>query len=381
MKVLACAIGFGLGPSGKLSTIVNYNEQFEWYACGDKLDLSIYKKNPFIDCCWSKNEKDLENFVKKYLIKCAVNVLDQELAITLKKIGIEVIYVDSLPFMWTNSDIIPYDADYYCAQKYPNYFIRPVLEPVKNLIWVEPIIFEIAENKENTGIVINFGGLHSPFGEGREYFEVIMKALFPIISAQNIHITGGNNVVKLVKKLFPSLHCQTYSHEEFLKLVAGAELFITSPGLTTIYETCGMNIKTVVMPPQNLSQFYNVSIAEKVCKNVKVLSWKHDSLNFDSLKCFSDKSEEETVRYIYEQIRILSKDKKYIKNFRSYVLDMLKEDFSENATKCFEGNGVIEISKILCKISERKKRFKCLIFLKYSLVPNHIFSSRIYRFE
>ena len=25
MKILACAVGFGLGPSGKLCSIVNYN--------------------------------------------------------------------------------------------------------------------------------------------------------------------------------------------------------------------------------------------------------------------------------------------------------------------------------------------------------------------
>ena len=57
MKVLACAVGFGLGPNGKLCSIVNYNKKYEWYACGDKLDLSIYKENPFIDTCWSKDEK------------------------------------------------------------------------------------------------------------------------------------------------------------------------------------------------------------------------------------------------------------------------------------------------------------------------------------
>ncbi len=29
MKILACAVGFGLGPSGKLCSIVNYNSQYE----------------------------------------------------------------------------------------------------------------------------------------------------------------------------------------------------------------------------------------------------------------------------------------------------------------------------------------------------------------
>ena len=263
MKVLACAVGFGLGPSGKLCSIINYNNQYEWYACGDELDLSIYKKSPFVDSCWSKDKKTLENFIKKYDIRYAIDVLDQELAIFLKSIGLKVIYVDSLPFMWTKSDLIPYTVDYYCAQKYPGYSMNEVLKPIKNFLWINPITLGEVSKQTNGGIVINFGGLHSPFGEGQEYFEIIMKALLSNLPNKNIHIAGGKNVVKLTEKLFPELSCATYTHEDFLKLVSSAELFITSPGLTTIYETCGMNIKTIIIPPQNLSQFYNSFIAKK----------------------------------------------------------------------------------------------------------------------
>ena len=352
MKILACAVGFGLGPSGKLCSIVNYNKQYEWYACGDELDLSIYKKNPFIDICWSKDEKTIENFVKKHNIKCAIDVLDQDLAIFLKKIGLTVIYIDSLPFMWTNADIIPYDVDYYCAQKYPNYSMNYVLKPTKNFIWINPITLDNIHKQKNNGIVINFGGLHSPFGEGEEYFKVIMRALLTTIPNQNIHISGGKNVVKLSRKLYPNIHCKTYIHEEFLKIVSGSELFITSPGLTTIYETCGMNIKTIIMPPQNLSQFYNISIAEKICKNVKILNWNYDKLSLRQLNYFKDKPEEETVKYIYEQIRKLSDDDKYIEKFKQYVANKLNDKFKINKTEEFGTNGVIEISEILKKIKE-----------------------------
>ena len=308
MNVLACAVGFGLGPSGKLCSIVSNNEQYNWYACGDKLDLSIYRVNPFIDTCWSKNEKELEEFIKKYNIKCAVNILDPDLALVLKEIGIKVIYVDSLPFMWTKADLIPYDVDYYCAQKYPNYSMNLVLKPIKNFVWVNPITIKRIGGQSKSDIVINFGGLHSPYGEGREYFETIMTAILPNIPNNDITITGGKNVVKLTKELFPEISADTYSHEKFLELVSGSKLFITSPGLTTIYETCGMDIETIILPPQNLSQFYNTLIAEKVCKNVRILQWNYEHLSSEYLKRFEDMQEEETVKYIYEQICILSKD-------------------------------------------------------------------------
>lgn len=354
MKVLACAVGFGLGPNGKLCSIVNYNKKYEWYACGDKLDLSIYKENPFIDTCWSKDEKMIENFIKKYNIEYAIDVLDPEMAIFLKRIGIKVIYVDSLPFMWTSADIIPYNVDYYCAQKFPNYSINSVLKPIKNLIWVNPITLNNVQKQRNSKIVVNFGGLHSPFGEGKEYFEVIMKTILPNIENKDIIITGGENVVNLTKKLFPNISCCTYAHEDFLEIVSGAELFITSPGLTTIYETCGMDIKTIVMPPQNLSQFYNISIAEKICKNVKTINWNCNELTLEHLKSFKNIPEEETVKYIYEQISNLSKNEKYMKEFNQYVSKKLKSDFRKNKIETYNENGVIEISKILYEIMEER---------------------------
>lgn len=352
MSVLACAVGFGLGPSGKLCSIVNNNAQFEWYACGDKLDLSIYKKNPYKDTCWSKDEKILESFIKKYDIKCVVDVLDPDLAIFFKKIGVKVIYVDSLPFMWTKADVIPYDVDYYCAQKYPNFSINPVLEQIKNFIWVDPITIGEIPKQNKGGIVINFGGLHSPFGEGKEYFEIIMNAILPFLQDNEICITGGENVVNLANELFPKISCRTYSHENFLELVSGSKIFITSPGLTTIYETCNMDINTIILPPQNLSQFYNSSIAEKICKNVKILNWNHNSLSFEYLQNFNDKPEEETVKYIYEQIRNFSVDGNYLNDFKQYVENTLKEKFKKNETEYFKGSGVTKISEILCKIME-----------------------------
>lgn len=352
MKILACAVGFGLGPNGKLCSIINYNKEYEWYACGDKLDLSIYKENPFIDVCWTKNEKNLEEFIKKYNIKYAVDVLDPDLAIFLKKVGVKVIYVDSLPFMWTKADLIPYNVDYYCAQKYPEYKMNPVLKQVKNFVWINPITRGKIKEQNKNGIVINFGGLHSPFGEGEEYFEIVMKTLLPMLSKKDIIITGGSNVIKLAKKLFPEITSVTYSHEEFLTKVSNAELFITSPGLTTIYETCGMDIKTIIIPPQNLSQFYNIEIAERICKNVKVLRWNDSNLSMKQIKTFKDKTEEETVKYIYEQIYNLSKNESNITKFKEYVTNKLKDKYVSNKINLFDNNGVIEISKIISKITE-----------------------------
>lgn len=349
MRLLACAINFGLGPAGKLCSIVCGNKNHQWYACGDKLDISLYKKNPFVDYCWSKDKNILEQFIKINDIKHAVNVLDPELAITLKSLGVKVIYIDSLPFMWNELDIIPYEVDYYCAQKYPGFVKNPVLEKVKNLLWVDPIVINCSEpNISNNKIVINFGGLHSPYGDGQSYIELILKSLLKIVPLEKICVTGGDNVVRLTNNLFPEISCHTYVHEQFLNLVLNSELFFTSPGLTTIYETCNMNIKTIILPPQNLSQFYNSAIAQAICSKVKVLNWGIKELSLEHiLSQFKNSPEGKTVEYIYNQITLLSKNHPYTNRLCNSFRRILEQDYSVNKLNYLTGNGVSDISKLI----------------------------------
>lgn len=352
MRVLACAVGFGLGPSGKLCSVVENNKRYEWYACGDELDLSVYDSNPYLDVCWSRDEKELYSFVKKYDIHCAVNVLDPELATFLENAGLKVLYIDSLSFMWTRADYIPDNVYAYCGQKYPDFKLNPALDSVENYIWVDPIIPEFKKQDQEDYIVLNFGGLHSPFGDGVEYFNMIMDSLVGVIGHKKVYITGGRNVVELAHKNYPQFFCKTHSHLEFLKLVSGASLFFTSPGLTTIYETYGMNIKTIILPPQNLSQFYNASVARDICKEVKVLDWRCDSLNMKALEQFKDEPEEKTVQYIYEQIRLLFNNDKYRKEYELYVHSFMNEPYKNNNFTTFGANGLQQVSTILHKIVE-----------------------------
>ena len=350
MKILACAVGFGLGPGGKLCSLIENNPQHEWYACGDEIDLSIYQNDPFLDTCPFKDQEILRKFVEKNRIRCAVSVLDPELAIICKQLGLTVIYIDSIPFVWTEADIIPRNADYYCAQKYPGYPEGVALN-VQHLIWVDPIVCcPYTSEYRNDYIVVNFGGLHSPFGEGEEYYLMIMKVLLSIFDKNLIRIAGGKNAVKLTREHYPELHCQTYTHEAFLQLVSSSALFITSPGLTTIYETCGMDIRTVILPPQNLSQFYNADIAEKSCREICRLDWDAAVLSKESIGRFCSSPEEVAVGYIYEQIRILSQDDAYGERYLAYVRDRLEKGFKSNQVEVFQKKGVEQISCLLDQI-------------------------------
>ena len=79
------------------------------------------------------------------LLLLAINVLDPDLAILIENLGVKVFYVDSLPFLWTESDLVPFNVTKYFAQKCVNMNNRAnaIMNKVKNLIWVDPISPEI----------------------------------------------------------------------------------------------------------------------------------------------------------------------------------------------------------------------------------------------
>lgn len=166
MNVLACASGFGLGPTGKLASIVakassTTGDNINWYACGDKIDTAIFEKDIFIQTCWSREESKIVEFVKKYDIKLAIVVLDPDMAIILEKNGVNVFFVDSLPFLWTEADILPFDVSMYFAQKCVRMSEEAtrIINKVKNLKWINPITCEIDNKsvKRIYKVVINLG--------------------------------------------------------------------------------------------------------------------------------------------------------------------------------------------------------------------------------
>ena len=154
---------FGLGPVGKVSSIVTgLSDEYSFFACGNEFDLNIFKDGTFKDTLFSKDKEKIANFIKKHKINYAIVVLDVELATILMDLNVKVIFVDSLPFMWTQADIdeglLPLDATVYCAQKCCNLTeaSKKVLAQVKNLKWVS-----VSDWSELT--MTEFGGWNKEF--------------------------------------------------------------------------------------------------------------------------------------------------------------------------------------------------------------------------
>jgi hypothetical protein len=94
----------------------------------------------------------------------------------------------------------------------------------------------------------------------------------------------------------------TFPQNEFLREVACSEILVTSPGLTTLLETAVLKIPTVLLPPQNLSQYLNSRMHQMASPNGDIVSWPTKELSFESLETSLDEGEEVVVREIYRRI-------------------------------------------------------------------------------
>ena len=361
---------FGLGPVGKVSSIVTgLSDEYNFFACGNEFDLNIFNNGTFKDTLFSKDKEKISNFVEKYNIDYAIVVLDVELATILMNLNVKVIFVDSLPFMWTQADIdeglLPLDATVYCAQKCCNLTeaSKKVLAQVKNLKWINPIQSKFEKKyrpyKEEY-IHINVGGLHSPIGNGESYIKTVIIPLLKIFKSEKIIITCGTTAkISILNELknegidSRNIKVETLQQKDFISSINNAKLFLTSPGLTTIYETESLHKPTIILPPQNLSQFYNIEYAKKILDEYKTINWDTQKLNLDYLQSILPKGETYVVDKIYEFITELVNsnfENKFIEQFNL----ILKQDYKKKEKSDFkiEGNGVEDIRKILINLIE-----------------------------
>lgn len=361
---------FGLGPVGKVSSIVTgLSDEYNFFACGNEFDLNIFNNGIFKDTLFSKDKEKISNFVEKYNIDYAIVVLDVELATILMNLNVKVIFVDSLPFMWTQADIdeglLPLDATVYCAQKCCNLTeaSKKVLAQVKNLKWINPIQSKFEKKyrpyKEEY-IHINVGGLHSPIGNGESYIKTVIIPLLKIFKSEKIIITCGTTAkISILNELknegidSRNIKVETLQQKDFISSINNAKLFLTSPGLTTIYETESLHKPTIILPPQNLSQFYNIEYAKKILDEYKTINWDTQKLNLDYLQSILPKGETYVVDKIYEFITELVNsnfENKFIEQFNL----ILKQDYKKKEKSDFkiEGDGVEDIRKILINLIE-----------------------------
>lgn len=371
-NVLAVTSIFGLGPVGKLSSIVyEGRNDFNWYAAGEEFDMNIFNENIFKDTCFTMEKDILEEFINKYKIKYAVVVLKNKMARLLLELGIKVVYVDSLPFMWSQKDAetgkVPYKVDCYCAQDTIklNKASKEIFSKVENLHWINPIVNQSIKKelniKDKDFILINLGGLHSPSTKGDSYIDIVLKTLLKIYKDEHIIITTSTKSkerleTNLKEHITKKVKIKTLKQEEFYTYIKKSKEFFTSPGLTTIVESVHLNHKIIFLPPQNLSQFYNIEYGKKVSSEYKEITWNNKYLTLKGLDQVLKEDEHGVIEEINKRIDNLNNEK-FKKEFEKYILNILSDTYKKNKiNKKDYQNGSIEVIDNLKRIISNNEK-------------------------
>ncbi|QHC23300.1 hypothetical protein [Streptomyces sp. GS7] len=200
----------------------------------------------------------------------ALVINDPVAADRIARSGTPVVYVDSLPYLWTTDLEVPAAATMYCAQHSPAGALPPTspLRQWANVHWVEPIVPPPRRRRGGAGVVLSVGGLHSHLvgGASDAYLRAVVIPLVDalICAGHQIAAVCGNLPAwahtELAATLPGSVRVGPSSAYEFEAALLQADALFTSPGSTTILQAASVDLPTALLPPQNLSQILNAEI-------------------------------------------------------------------------------------------------------------------------
>ena len=311
----AYAVPFGWGSAGKLSAIVSASRllghDFSWVVFESGVEQHVLRSHALLSRPLPSGDRPFESEANS--VDVAVVVLDPGVAQRFLVAGTPTVYVDSLPFLWTEEDPIPVAADVYCAQlcdslPAPSW---AALRAIRNLHWVQAIVSPEVERRSQTHkrgaggrrAVINFGGLHSPheWSGYRSYVELVLAPSVEALVAtgfETIDVCGN-----VPPQVIGGVHIGARSHHEFLALLADTDVLVTAPGLTTLLEADALRVPTVCLPPQNLSQVMNGDrFATSIGDSSARMMWPGQVLKLSDVTAARIRGEDAALKVIYGAI-------------------------------------------------------------------------------
>ncbi|MGH4008233.1 MAG: hydroxymethylcytosylglucuronate/cytosylglucuronate synthase [Pseudonocardiaceae bacterium] len=273
-SIVLCGVDFGWGSSGKLCAIMRSCRRKRpaqrFVILGTKLGRTVLSDEP-IEAWHADRPEDsceLRELLDHYDVAAGLVVLDPRAADVLETAGCPTVFVDSLPYLWTKADPLPFDVTAYCAQMCPA-LPQPAWAPLRRIArlhWVEGINATVPLRPRDRHLaVLNVGGLHSPANPSGNpnYLRLILEPALRACEATGFHTVRlcGNirpsDQPSIANDLSLTVRAGALPHGEFLELLAKAGLLMTSPGLTTLLEAGAHRTATVCLPAQNLSQIFN----------------------------------------------------------------------------------------------------------------------------
>jgi len=273
----ACAFlstSFGFGPVSKAVTIAREMKRqaphLETHYFGAGIDYEFARKSGAFDRVLRidvDNREVLSNLVpllKAY--KHVVSVINLDILTAWPSDHPPLYLVDSLAWLWPAPPLGVNNTRAYFVQNYlvPDQRVRDWRETC-SLVLVGPILPNMSRFQQINGarkrLLVNFSGCANPFAPPtlfQRYVEVLARAIVDQAGAFdevtfccNEELSGH---LRHMLRDSGSANAAYFSHDDFLEMLAGSSVLLTSPGITTTLEANALGKPTRFLLPQNYSQ-------------------------------------------------------------------------------------------------------------------------------
>ncbi len=288
-KILIYAAPFSYGPTGKALSLAShlkdlyqvelagYNTSYELMKLDKNLPLINYKFRDFEEL----NDPTLLGY--DLIISCS----DLKLASRANQLGIKSIMLDSL-FWWiapSLEEILSTDA--YVVQDFLGVqeALSALPQNCSNIYKVGAVLRKNIDrlkdqNQRENHILINYGGIESPYVKvprDSNYPFIMTKlltGLFREYSSFKFTVTGNSQAMRILSRdysAYENVKFETLQHDDFIACIARSKLILTSPGIETFYESIFLATPSVLLLPNNSSQYWqllaliNSGIESPVC--------------------------------------------------------------------------------------------------------------------
>jgi len=302
MVLAVAGVSFGWGSAGKIASVLEALRRLcpvPPRVVGLSTDLGRpLLAGSGIDRWYEVKGADAEavaEIVRSEGIQLGLCVLDGPTAKSLEAAGVPAVFVDSLPFLWTDGDLawLPLEAAAYCAQRSPQLRAesRAVVESARNLRWVAAVVPPTdpgpgAPESRTPGrprrALVSLGGMQAPgLPDWRTYPRAVIPPVLRALAdceARSVRV-AGNLTPELSDELAEQaprgldVEFGPLVHADFVGALNQCDLLLTSPGLTTLLEAGARGTPTVTLPPQNVSQIFNARFHEEATGSGTRVRW------------------------------------------------------------------------------------------------------------
>ncbi len=345
-NVLIFSNPFGYGPSGKAISIAEYlsdhSSKINIVICGSKHLRSIASGKFDFREIDDRDENSITEVLNSISGRKYVVSSQNRFAIrSAKKCNIPSAFLDGLSWFWREIPEEHFLADIIFWINYPGIKNKIPASQKNKIILVGGITEDVKKSNliKRNGIEFYLGGCKNPLAPiPRHYLDLSANLLNLAIAKSLVNGISTDRKSQEYLKKYPTVSkkIKISSHTDFIKRIAGPELFITNGGQTAASEAAALNTPISFLLPMNLSQ---ESLINKVLlenKDYPALSWSKYIKPPSNLFSYSEKR---ALGYYDAASKSILEDKKKLSLLRRDFLQMLSQGKNTELPKILKGLG------------------------------------------